>query len=56
MDDSDLNTLAEINDALVEHLKYLLEKKDLEALSKLIPIVDRLTVALIKMHEKKTSQ
>ena len=56
MENTELDTLSEINDALVEHLKYLLEKKDLDALSKLIPVVDRLTMVLIKIHEKGTSQ
>ena len=51
MDNTTLDTLSEINDALVDHLKYLLQQKDLNALSKLIPIVDRLTAVLIKIHE-----
>ncbi len=56
MENTELNTLSEINDALVEHLNYLLEKKDLDALSKLIPIVDKLTMVLIKIHETGSSQ
>jgi hypothetical protein len=51
MDKTALDTLSEINDALVEHLKYLLEKKDLDALSNLIPVVDKLTTVLIQIHE-----
>ncbi len=31
MENTALDTLSEINDALVEHLKYLLEKKDPDA-------------------------
>ena len=53
MEKSALDILSEINDALVDHLKYLLEQKDLDALSKLIPIVDKLTTVLIKIHEKR---
>jgi len=51
MENTTLDTLSEINDALVQHLRYLLEKKDLDSLSKLIPIVVKLTTVLIKIHE-----
>ena len=51
MDNTTLDTLSEINDPLVDRLKYLLQQKDLNALLKLIPIVDRLTTVLIKIHE-----
>jgi hypothetical protein len=39
MDKPTLDRLSQIKDDLVEHLKWLLEKKDLDALAKLIPIV-----------------
>jgi hypothetical protein len=51
MDDNTLSKISEINDALVEHLRWLLEKRDLDALARLIPIVDKLTTVLIKTHE-----
>src|SRR4030095_15134764 len=54
MDDTTLGKLSEVNDALVEHLKWLLEKKDLDALSRVIPIVDNLTRVLIEIGQ--TSQ
>ncbi len=53
MDKPTLDRLSQINDDLVEHLKFLLERKDLDALAKLIPIVDRLTHLLIELGEKK---
>ncbi len=34
MDSTALDTLSEINNALVEYLRYLLEKNDLDAWSK----------------------
>ena len=55
MDKSTFERLSQINDDLVEHLKFLLEKKDLDALAKLIPIVDRLTHLLIEIG-KETPQ
>ena len=51
MDDTTLGKLSEVNDALVEHLKWLLEKKDLDALSRVIPIVDNLTRVLIEIGQ-----
>jgi hypothetical protein len=54
MDDTTVGKLSEVNDALVEHLKWLLEKKDLDALSRVIPIVDNLTRVLIEIGQ--TSQ
>lgn len=50
MDENTLGKLAEVNDYLVEHLRWLLEKRDLDALARLIPVVDKLTTALIKIH------
>jgi hypothetical protein len=41
MDETTLGKLSQVNDALVEHLKWLLEKTRLEALSRVIPIVDK---------------
>ena len=43
MDKPTLDRLSQINDDLVLHLQWLMEKKDLDSLAKLIPIVDRLT-------------
>jgi hypothetical protein len=43
MEDTTLGKLSAVNEALVEHLKWLLEKKDLDALSRVIPIVDNLS-------------
>jgi hypothetical protein len=37
MDDTTLGKLSGVNDALIEHLKWLLEKKDLDAFSRVIP-------------------
>jgi len=52
MDTPTLDRLSQINDDLVEHLKWLLEKKDLDALSRFIPIVDGLTRLLIEIKQK----
>jgi hypothetical protein len=54
MDKSTFERLSQINDDLVLHLQWLLEKKDLDAVSKLIPIVDRLTHLLIEIGQKET--
>ena len=43
MDKPTLDRLSQINDDLVLHLQWLMEKKDLDSLATLIPIVDRLT-------------
>ena len=51
MDGTTLGKLSGVNDALVEHLKWLLEKKDLDALSRVIPIVDNLTRVLIEIGQ-----
>ena len=56
MDKPTLDRLSRINDDLVEHLRFLLEKKDLDALAKLIPIVDRLTRLLIEIGQKKPGE
>jgi hypothetical protein len=56
MDKPTLDRPSQINDDLVEHLKWLLEKKDLDALAKLIPIVDRLTHLLIEIGPKKPGE
>ena len=52
MDKPTLDRLSQINDDLVEHLKWLLERKDLDARAKLIPIVDRLTQLLIDTDKR----
>jgi hypothetical protein len=44
--------LSGINHSLVEHLKWLLEKKDLDALSRLIPVVYRFTYLLIEIRKR----
>ena len=51
MDDTTLGKLSDINVALIDHVRWLLEKQDLGALSKLIPIVDRLTTILVEIHQ-----
>jgi hypothetical protein len=51
MDETTLGKLSEVNNALVEHVKWLLEKKDLDALSRVIPIVDSLTRVLIEIDQ-----
>ena len=51
MDETTLGKLSEVNNALVEHVKWLLEKKDLDALSRVIPIVDNLTRVLIEIDQ-----
>jgi hypothetical protein len=56
MDKPTLDRLSQINNELVEHLKWLLEKRDLDALAKLIPIVDRLTDLLIEIGSKKPGE
>jgi hypothetical protein len=43
MDKPTLDRLSQINDDLVLHLQWLMEKKALDSLAKRIPIVDRLT-------------
>ena len=55
MDDTTFGKLSDINVALIDHVRWLLEKKDLSALSKLIPIVDRLTAILVEIHQPDTS-
>ena len=55
MDKSTIDWFGKVNDKLIEHLKWLLEKKDLDGLSRLIPIVDKLTTALIKIHDATES-
>jgi len=54
MDDTTFGKLSEINEALVEHLQWLLEKQDLDALSTLVPIVDKLTTILIETRQTGT--
>lgn len=53
MDKTTLDSLSEINDSLFEHVKWLLEKRDLDALSRLIPVVDTFTHLLIEMGERR---
>ncbi|HEY3038012.1 MAG TPA: hypothetical protein VGJ66_04700 [Pyrinomonadaceae bacterium] len=51
-----VDELSGINADLVEHLKWLLERKDLDALAKLIPVVDRVTHLLIELGPKKSGE
>jgi hypothetical protein len=53
MDEAILDKLSEVNDALVEHLKWLLERKDFDALSRVIPVVDNLTTVLIEIDRSR---
>jgi hypothetical protein len=50
-----LDTLSEINDALVEHFKYLLEKKTWTRYRTLSLSSTSSTTVLIKIHEKSMS-
>jgi len=54
MDDTTFGKLSEINEALVEHLQWLLGKQDLDALATLVPIVDKLTTILIETRQTGT--
>lgn len=54
MNDATLEALRDINGELVAHIKWLLDRRDLDALSRLIPIVDKLTQLLIE--SEKTQQ
>jgi hypothetical protein len=51
MNETTLAALSGINYELLQHLKWLLERKDLDALSRVIPIVDRFTKLLIDIGE-----
>jgi hypothetical protein len=53
MDDTTFGKLSEINEALVDHLQSLLTKQDLDALSTLVPIVDKLTTILIEIRQSR---
>jgi hypothetical protein len=53
MNETTFAGLSSVNADLVEHLKWLLERKDLDALSRVIPIVDRFTKLLIDIGEKR---
>jgi hypothetical protein len=53
MNDDTLGMLSAINNELVAHLNWLLERKDLDALSRVIPIVDRLTRLPIEIGERR---
>jgi hypothetical protein len=53
MDDTTVGKLSAVNDALVEHLKWLLERQDLDALSRVIPIADNLTRVLIEIGQTR---
>ena len=55
MDDTTFRKLSGINDALIEHLRWLVDKKDLAALSALVPIVDKLTTVLLEIRRPETS-
>ena len=54
MDDTTYGKLSEVNGALIEHVHWLLEKKDLDALSRLIPIADKLTAILVEIQQPGT--
>lgn len=54
MDDTTLVKLSEINEALVEHLQWLLGKRDLDSLSALVPVVDKLTTILLQARQEET--
>jgi hypothetical protein len=45
MDDSTFDKLSAINAELIANVKWVLERQDLDAASRLISIVDRFTVA-----------
>lgn len=48
MNNSTFDKVSAINTELIVYAKWMLEKQDLDAASRLIPIVDRFTVALIE--------
>ena len=52
MDDKTFDKLSAINTELIAYLKWVLERQDLDAASRVIPIVDRFTVALVQAREK----
>jgi hypothetical protein len=51
MNDTRLEALRRINAELVAHVKWLLERRDLDGLSRIIPIVDKLTQLLIEIEK-----
>ncbi|HZA53966.1 MAG TPA: hypothetical protein VE616_06935 [Candidatus Udaeobacter sp.] len=51
MNDTRLEALRSINAELVAHVKWLLERRDLDGLSRIIPIVDKLTQLLIEIEK-----
>jgi hypothetical protein len=51
IDEDNFNELLRINDELIELCKWLNENRDLEISSRLIPLVDRLTHALLETNE-----
>jgi hypothetical protein len=53
IDDDTLKQLLRINDKLMQLCKFLNEKRDMEASSRLIPLVDDLTHILIEAGKNK---
>ena len=53
IDDDTLKQLLRIDDELMQLCKFLNEKRDMETLSRLIPLVDDLTHILIEAGKNK---
>ena len=51
VDSETFNELSHANDELIQHLQWLIERKDLEAINKLSPIVRRTTDLLLAILE-----
>ena len=51
VDSETINNLAQVFDALTKYLQWLIEKKDLEAVNKLSPIVQRMSDLMLGILE-----
>ena len=52
VDSETFNELSHANDELIQYLQWLIERKDLEAIQKLSPIVRRMTDLFLVMFER----
>ena len=52
MDDNKFDKLSAIDTELIAYVKWVLERRDLDGALRLVPIVDRFTVALIEAREE----
>ena len=53
VDSETMNDLAQVVDSLTKYLQWLIEKKDLEAVNKLSPIVERMNALMLGILEGK---